>query len=160
MATDRPGARDPFDFGFRCGCGINSHTLVQVHHCSAETTTQRSTPENPLDAFREAASLALDAGMSVDDMMAVVEEAARGGAPVMRYRAWSPDGSMVDAPPPTMQVLKPPPDLMMFVRVSSPAQADGNTMSKAQLREVAERHGLSYERLLEDARRKGVALVE
>lgn len=33
-------------------------------------------------------------------------------------------------------------------------------MSKAELREVAKKHGLSYERLLEDARRKGVALSE
>lgn len=48
--------------------------------------------------------MALDAGMSVDDLMAVVDEAARGGAPVMRYRAWSPDGSMVNAPPPPVQV--------------------------------------------------------
>lgn len=128
--------------------------------CRSQTTkTKEDVPEDPLEVFKEAACVALDAGMSLNDLMAVVEEAARGGAPVMRYRAWSPDGSMVDAPPPPVVQVRATPRVSCTVALSRMQDA-ANTISKVQLREVAERHGLSYERLLEDARRKGAVLTD
>ncbi len=43
-------------------------------------------------------------------------------------------------------------------QANHPLQSSGNNMTKQQLKEVAERNGLNYERLLEDAQRKGVLL--
>ncbi len=114
-AASQPGAKDPFDFGFRCVVHTYGHGIERgvnympfthnAHNKHSKDTTFDGVPEHPLEAFRDATWRALDAGISPEALMSVMEEAIRGGSPVMRYRAWDPSGAHVDdAPPPVMQV--------------------------------------------------------